>query len=333
MKEKIHAITLSGELSASNFRDKVLVPALKANKYVNIHGVMSDMHTYTSTYLKDVFSKLTRLSGCTFDELKDRLHIVFTDANLVNKIWNYIENGESENLAVEKGKAMKDSIDLPVHSANGNILSFRDVHLLPALKEYKHVTVHLDYPHDPLGTFIEEAFTDLISLSDISYKELKEKLSIASKVDVRRIGDAWSYIKNGAPMVPAAPAKPSTNPKAAFGATKPDLALIPPTALAHEAMSFEDGARKYGAFNWRSSSVDLMTYIAAAKRHLDAFLDGQDFTSDSNVHNLGAVRACCGIMIDTLENGNAIDNRPPKGCADAVHARLKKQKEEEAKAR
>jgi dATP/dGTP diphosphohydrolase len=131
----------------------------------------------------------------------------------------------------------------------------------------------------------------------------------------------------------AAPAAPPVNPKAAFGATKPSVGLVPPIALLHAAMAFEDGARKYGAFNWRDNPVEAMTYINALYRHLGLFLDGDDYTSDTKVHNLGAIIACAGILLDSQEAGTLIDNRPKPAPSDAVQNRLKAQKVEEQKAR
>lgn len=113
------------------------------------------------------------------------------------------------------------------------------------------------------------------------------------------------------------------NPKQAYGAQKPDLSLIPPVALAHAALAFENGAAKYGPFNWRERAVEARTYIAAAQRHLGDFLDRADRASDSDVHNLGHVIACCAILLDAIEQGNLIDNRPPAGKSAEVLERLK----------
>jgi hypothetical protein len=131
----------------------------------------------------------------------------------------------------------------------------------------------------------------------------------------------------------AQPVCTGDNPKKSFGATKPDLGLCPPVGTLHQAMAHEDGNRKYGAFNWRHSPVEAMTYIHAAKRHLDLFLDRQDVSSDSNVHNLGAVMACCAILLDSQELGILIDNRPPAGPSEHVQTRLREQKVAEAEAR
>jgi hypothetical protein len=121
------------------------------------------------------------------------------------------------------------------------------------------------------------------------------------------------------------------NPKERYGATKPDLSLIPPVADLHMAMALEDGAVKYGPFNWRANAVQARTYVAAAKRHLDAWLDGEELADDSEVHNLGHAMACCAILLDAIEVGNLIDNRPPRGKASEVQRRLRDHKVERAR--
>lgn len=113
------------------------------------------------------------------------------------------------------------------------------------------------------------------------------------------------------------PAPLPPNPKAKFGAQKPNLALIPGSAQVAEALALEDGARKYGAFNWRESAVEIMTYVAAIRRHLDAYVDGDENTTDTNVPNLGAIRACCAVLIDAAASGTLIDNRPKATGASA----------------
>ena len=114
-------------------------------------------------------------------------------------------------------------------------------------------------------------------------------------------------------FIPSAKEYNPPNPKKKFGASKPDLSLIPPSSLAHMAMSMEEGAWKYGPYNFRETKVEARTYVAAAMRHLVDWLDGEEESLDAEVHNLGAVMACCAILLDAQENGNLIDNRPKKG--------------------
>lgn len=108
------------------------------------------------------------------------------------------------------------------------------------------------------------------------------------------------------------------NPKQAYGNRKVPLALFPSAALIYGALAFADGAGKYGAFNWRNQPVELMTYMHAAMRHGLAWLDGQNDDPDSpngKTPHLGSIIACTGIMVDAIETGNAIDNRPTRGAA------------------
>jgi hypothetical protein len=114
------------------------------------------------------------------------------------------------------------------------------------------------------------------------------------------------------------------NPKDLVGATKIDLSLFPSAGILHGAHALVDGAVKYGPYNWRFYDVQAMTYIAAAQRHLAAFLDGENIAQDSGVHHLGHAMACCAILLDASEGGHLIDNRPPAGATPKLAARLNK---------
>lgn len=112
---------------------------------------------------------------------------------------------------------------------------------------------------------------------------------------------------------------PGGNPKAAIGATKVPLHLVPPSAKHFLALALEDGAKKYGPFNWRlSEGVSLSTYKAASERHWDALWDGEDLARDSLVHHLAHAMACCAIVLDALTVGKLIDDRPPKGATPTL---------------
>lgn len=114
------------------------------------------------------------------------------------------------------------------------------------------------------------------------------------------------------------PADDSGNPKDRVGARKPPLHLIPPAAEILEAVVMGLGAKKYGPFNWRSSKVRATVYIAAAKRHLAQWLDGQDDDPESGVSHLAHARACLGVLLDAIATGNVLDDRPPAGPACAL---------------
>ncbi|RLS53454.1 MAG: hypothetical protein DWH91_14435 [Planctomycetota bacterium] len=111
------------------------------------------------------------------------------------------------------------------------------------------------------------------------------------------------------------------NPKDRIGDTKPPLHLIPPSAEILEAVVMGLGARKYGPYNWRTAQIRATVYIAAAKRHLAQWLDGQDDDAESGVSHLAHARACLGILLDAQSLHCLNDDRPPAGIAHELIVR------------
>lgn len=105
------------------------------------------------------------------------------------------------------------------------------------------------------------------------------------------------------------------NPKDRIGVRKPPLHLIPPAAEVLESVVMALGAKKYGAFNWRSADVKASVYVAAARRHLLQWYDGQDDDPESGVCHLAHARACLGILLDALATGRLVDDRPTPGVS------------------
>ena len=114
-----------------------------------------------------------------------------------------------------------------------------------------------------------------------------------------------------------------TNPKDLVGQTKVQLWLTPPVAKAILADALTDGANKYGPYNWREKGVRATVYLSAAQRHIDAFLDGEDVATDSNVHHLGHAMACFAILLDAISLGNVVDDRPAKGSVSEEFEAIK----------
>lgn len=114
----------------------------------------------------------------------------------------------------------------------------------------------------------------------------------------------------------------SVNPKDRIGITKPRLSLVPKSAIIRIAQAFKDGAAKYGPFNWRTKHVSAVVYEDAAERHLAAWFDGEDNASDSGVMHLAHAGACIAILIDAIETGSLIDDRPTPGAAGRLIAEL-----------
>lgn len=123
--------------------------------------------------------------------------------------------------------------------------------------------------------------------------------------------EGWTYI------VPIGEPQPvPTDPKGPAGSLKPQLQLIPPVLSEEAAKAHALGAQKYGPWNWRHNRVEIMTYLGAMKRHIDAFIEGQDIDPESGAHHLGHVATGCGIVLDAARHGTLIDNRPPRNEAE-----------------
>lgn len=103
------------------------------------------------------------------------------------------------------------------------------------------------------------------------------------------------------------------NPKQKYGDAKIAIQTVPPIAFAYLGLALQDGAYKYGPFNWRQNPVEAMTYIGACLRHLMAWVDGEEVASDSKMPHLAHAMACLAILADAKECETLIDNRPPSG--------------------
>jgi hypothetical protein len=114
------------------------------------------------------------------------------------------------------------------------------------------------------------------------------------------------------------------NPKDRIGILKPQVHLVPPSAILYMALGFEDGAKKYGPYNWRENAVKSTVYVGAAMRHLMSYFDREDEASDSHKPHLAHALACLAILVDATETGNLVDDRPAAGCAGPLIDRLTK---------
>lgn len=130
-----------------------------------------------------------------------------------------------------------------------------------------------------------------------------------------------AYVRSGiepVEMQTTGPLRPDSNPKSAHGIKKTPYHLVPVPAIEAEAWVFGLGAQKYGAYNWRDTSVAASVYYSAALRHLTAWLEGEDRDPESGQSHLAHARACLGILLDAQTAEKLIDDRP--GAHRAAHA-------------
>lgn len=104
-----------------------------------------------------------------------------------------------------------------------------------------------------------------------------------------------------------------SNPKDAIGSDKLPLHLWPNTATALGCIGMLNGMLKYGRSNFRVAGVRASIYIDAAKRHLNAWFEGEECDKDDGVPHLAAALSCIAIIVDARAAGKLNDDRMVSG--------------------
>lgn len=100
------------------------------------------------------------------------------------------------------------------------------------------------------------------------------------------------------------------NPKDEAGSKKTPLRYVPPALMIEASGPMSEGARKYGAFNWRSGDrICVSLYLEAIDRHLSAYKDGEDNDPETGFSHLAHAAATLGIILDSKAIGNLADDR------------------------
>lgn len=94
-----------------------------------------------------------------------------------------------------------------------------------------------------------------------------------------------------------------------FDTSKPPLDMLPVSALIEESLALRFGAEKYGRDNWRKGMA-WTRLIAAALRHIFAFLMGENRDPESGCHHLAHARCCLGFIIEYNFTHPEKDDRP-----------------------
>jgi Domain of unknown function (DUF5664) len=111
----------------------------------------------------------------------------------------------------------------------------------------------------------------------------------------------------------AAESTKPTNPKDLVGSDKLPLHLWPETATILGALGLLAGMLQYGRTNWRVAGVRASIYKDAAKRHIDAWFEGEEADPDTGLHHLGHALACLAIIVDAEAAGKLVDDRMVRG--------------------
>lgn len=89
--------------------------------------------------------------------------------------------------------------------------------------------------------------------------------------------------------------------------SKPDLTLVPPELIEQVAVVMGFGAKKYGRNNWKDG-MEQSRYLAAAMRHINSLLKGEEFDSESGLSHIAHAATNLAFLLHYRENNLGTDN-------------------------
>lgn len=98
-----------------------------------------------------------------------------------------------------------------------------------------------------------------------------------------------------------------------FDTDKPRMDLLDPHAIEQLSMVLSFGAKKYAAHNWRKG-LSKSRLIAAALRHLFAYLRGEDCDPETGLPHPAHAMCCCMFLLG-LADRPELDDRWKEGQA------------------
>lgn len=101
------------------------------------------------------------------------------------------------------------------------------------------------------------------------------------------------------------------NPKDVVGAKKVSMSHVPVAVMLELSLAMQEGAIKYGRYNWRSKPIKATAYYDALLRHMGAWLEGEDTDPDSGLPHITKALATLVVLRDAQLAGTVTDDRPP----------------------
>ena len=80
-----------------------------------------------------------------------------------------------------------------------------------------------------------------------------------------------------------------------FNEKKPRWGLVPQSALVPMVRVLEYGTKKYAPWNW-TKGLSITETCESLKRHLDSFMEGEDYDRESKIHHIGHIQ-CNALFI------------------------------------
>lgn len=93
-----------------------------------------------------------------------------------------------------------------------------------------------------------------------------------------------------------------------FNQDKPKWSLVPQSALLPMVKVLEFGAKKYAPQNWMKG-LSVVEICESMKRHLDAFMEGEDNDKESLISHIGHLQCNALFLAWMIENRPDLDDR------------------------
>jgi len=112
---------------------------------------------------------------------------------------------------------------------------------------------------------------------------------------------------------PITGATPAQNPKDVDAQKngKAPLDMLEPVADDAISRALAFGAGKYGVRNYTDTPINARVYVAAIRRHMAAWILGEDVAEDSGLHHLAHVGANVHVALAAMDAGTFVDDRRP----------------------
>lgn len=89
---------------------------------------------------------------------------------------------------------------------------------------------------------------------------------------------------------------------------KPRWSLVPQSALIPMVRVLEYGTTKYEIGNW-TKGLSVTGICESLKRHLDAFMEGEDLDPESKLNHIGHIQANAMFLSWMMQNKPEMDDR------------------------
>jgi len=187
-----------------------------------------------------------------------------------------------------------------------------------SLKPIKQVEQEIAARREPPRDLYAEAFGPKAAAVDARafarlFDEREAVDGHLGRVDAEIQAHAAATIAMADGGAPYAEKQSAGNPKdrIAMSAGRLDLSLFPQTAIIYGALGMTEGDAKYAGYNYRVAGVRASTYIAAGMRHRFKWYGGEWADPKTKVPHLASAISADAILIDAIECGKLIDDRPP----------------------